>query len=138
MIRPRLPAAPGYTVPMRPKRVNPFSVLLGIVGIAFTLTASSFCLFVLRGVRPETARGATQPFEILMEKWGTTALVVELALLAIATFGSIAFDEMRHREVRGSMRKEREGGDRAGGRSPTPTGEQGSPPLPPSSGGASS
>jgi hypothetical protein len=123
---------------MRPKRVNPFSVLLGIVGIAFTLTAFSFCLFVLRGVRPETAKATTQSFEMLMEKWGTTALVVELALLAIATFGSIAVDEMGHREVRGLMRKERDGGDRAGGPSPNAGGEKVSSPLPPSSGEASS
>ena len=93
---------------MRKKSVNPFSVLLGVVGIAFTLTASSYCLFVLRGVRPETARGAPHAFELAMDRWGTTALVVELALLALATFGSIAVDEIGHREVRELLRAERD------------------------------
>ena len=34
---------------MRRRRPNPFTVLLGVVGIAFTLTASAFCIAVLRG-----------------------------------------------------------------------------------------
>ena len=100
---------------MRRKRPNPFTVLLGIVGIAFTLTASATCISVLRGVRPETARSSPQPFDRLLARHGTTALVVELALLAVATFGSIAVDEMGHREVRKAMReKRRSQGDDAG------------------------
>ncbi len=100
---------------MRTKRVNPFSVLLGIVGIAFTLTASCYCLFVLRGIRPETARSAPHALELAIDRWGTTTLVVELALLALATFGSIAFDEIGHREVRGLLRDERDRKAREGG-----------------------
>ena len=89
---------------MRPKRVNPFSVLLGIVGIAFTLTAACFCLFVLRGVRPETARSAPHLLERVIDRWGTTALVVELVALAVATVGSIAYDELGHDEIRRRLR----------------------------------
>lgn len=93
---------------MRRKRPNPFTLLLGIVGVAFTLTASATCVSVLRGVRPETAGNAPQAFDRLLARHGTTALVVELALLAVATFGSIAVDEMGHREVRKAMREQRE------------------------------
>jgi hypothetical protein len=93
---------------MRSKRVNPFSVLLGIVGIAFTLTAACYCLFVLRGVRPETARAAPHLLEQLVDRWGTTALVVELVILAAATFGSIAYDEIGHDEIRRRLRDERQ------------------------------
>lgn len=102
---------------MRRKRPNPFTVLLGIVGVAFTLTASAFCISVLRGVRPETARAAPQAFDLLLARHGTTALVVELALLAVATFGSIAVDEMGHREVRRALeeRRRREGDDGGAG-----------------------
>jgi hypothetical protein len=93
---------------MKRKRVNPFSVLLGIVGIAFTLTAACFCLSVLRGVRPETSRAAPHLLERMIDRWGTTALVVELGLLAVATFGSIAYDELGHDEIRRRLREERE------------------------------
>jgi hypothetical protein len=106
---------------MQRKKVNPFSVLLGIVGIAFTLTAACYCLFVLRGIRPETARAAPHLLERLIDRWGTTALVVELVALAAATFGSIAYDEIGHDAIRPRLRSEREplppppAGDRAAG-----------------------
>jgi hypothetical protein len=35
----------------RPTR-NPFYIVLGIIGFTFTITAASYCLSVLRGVRP--------------------------------------------------------------------------------------
>lgn len=92
---------------MRQKKVNPFSVLLGIVGIAFTLTAACYCLFVLRGVRPETARAAPHLLERLIDRWGTTALIVELVALAVATFGSIAWDEIGHDAIRRQLADER-------------------------------
>ena len=74
-------------------RGNPFYPLLGIVGFAFTITASSYCLAVLRGVRPETARSrGGHPFERLMDRHGTALLAGELVLLAIATAGAVAVD----------------------------------------------
>ncbi|RLS32161.1 MAG: hypothetical protein DWH79_08620 [Planctomycetota bacterium] len=100
---------------MRRKRLNPFSVLLGITGIVFTLTASCYCLFVLRAVRPETATATSHAFEQIIDRFGTTALVVELGLLAIATFGSIAYDELGFRDDRRALeeaRKSRDGDSR--------------------------
>ena len=96
---------------MRSARPNPFTVLLGIVGVAFTLTASAFCISVLRGVRPETSRQAAHGLDLLVSRYGTTALVVELVLLAVATVGSIALDEIGHREVRRRMRERNAGSD---------------------------
>ena len=93
---------------MQRKTVNPFSILLGIVGIAFTLTAACYCLFVLRGIRPETARAAPHLLERLIDRWGTTALIVELAALAVATFGSIAYDEIGHDAFRRRLRDEQQ------------------------------
>ena len=93
---------------MQRKTVNPFSILLGIVGIAFTLTAACYCLFVLRGIRPETARAAPHLLERLIDRWGTTALIVELIALAAATFGSIAYDEIGHDAIRRRLRDDRE------------------------------
>ncbi|MEI6256660.1 MAG: hypothetical protein WCQ77_08450 [Planctomycetota bacterium] len=73
-------------------RPNPFYALLGIVGFLFTVTASSYCLFVLRGIRPESLAEAPHMFEHLMNRYGLTLLIGELGVLAVATFGAIAID----------------------------------------------
>ena len=45
----------------RPTR-NPFYIVLGIIGFTFTITAASYCLSVLRGVRPtETLEQKSHP-----------------------------------------------------------------------------
>jgi len=88
-------------------RTNPFTVLLGIVGIAFTLTAASYCVSVLRGVRP-TALASAHSFDALMSGHGTAILAGELLLLAISTAGSIAVDEFGHRKTRRLLREERQ------------------------------
>jgi hypothetical protein len=74
------------------RRRNPFYPLLGLVGILFTVTAMSYCMAVLRGVRPETAARAKAGIEHLMDRHGTTILVGELLVLAIATVGAVAVD----------------------------------------------
>ncbi|NBW86067.1 MAG: hypothetical protein EBR23_04360 [Planctomycetia bacterium] len=76
----------------RPTR-NPFYVILGLVGFLFTITASSYCLSVLRGVRPETATDhGGHAFERIMDRHGTAILTGELIVLAIATVGAVAVD----------------------------------------------
>jgi hypothetical protein len=77
-------------MPRRP--INPFYPLLGIVGFAFTITAASSCVAVLRGVRPETAREAPSSLERLLDRHGTALLAGELVVLAIATVGAVATD----------------------------------------------
>lgn len=80
-------------------RTNPFNVVLGAVGILFTITAMSYCVFVLRGVQAAEANAASPPvaFERLMDGYGTTFLVAQLAVLAIATVGAVAFDSAEGR-----------------------------------------
>jgi hypothetical protein len=73
---------------------NPFYPVLGIVGFLFTITAVSFCLAVLRGVRPETARGPRPALQRLMDRHGTAILAGELVVLAIATVGAVATDHV--------------------------------------------
>ncbi len=86
------------------KRTNPFNVVLGVVGFLFTITAMSYCVFVLRGVQAAEANAAAPPaaFEKLMDGYGTSILVGQLAVLAIATVGAVAFDsaEGRRQEAR--------------------------------------
>lgn len=84
---------------MARKRTNPFNVVLGIVGVLFTITAMSYCVFVLRGVQAAGANAAAPPaaFEQLMDDYGTSILVAQLAVLAIATVGAVAFDDAEGR-----------------------------------------
>lgn len=94
----------------RPRR-NPFYILLGLVGVLFTITASSYCLSVLRGVRPETATDhGGHAFERIMDRHGTAILTVELLVLAIATVGAVAVD---HVDGRRELAARRSDGDAA-------------------------
>ncbi|MFM8892589.1 MAG: hypothetical protein ACKOTB_13380, partial [Planctomycetia bacterium] len=83
----------------RPPR-NPFYAILCIVGVLFAITASSYCLSVLRGLRPQDGSASPHVLERWMDRHGTTALAVELVLLAVATFGAIAVDEIGQRHDR--------------------------------------
>ena len=73
-------------------RPNPFYAILGVVGFLFTITASSYCLFVLRGVRRESLSTAPHALEQLMDRHGITLLAGQIAVLAIATVGAVAID----------------------------------------------
>ena len=102
-------------------RTNPFYALLGIVGFAFTITASSYCLSVLRGIRPAAAQeGAAHPLETLMDRHGTALLAGQLAVLAVATFGAVAFD---HFDGIRQQRERREAGPQPKSTRPAPSGD---------------
>lgn len=90
----------------RPRR-NLFYPMLGIVGVLFTITAASYCVSVLRGIRPETADREPHALQRLMDRHGTTLLVIEIALLALGTVGAITVDELGHREVRRGLEDRR-------------------------------
>ena len=89
-------------------RPNPFYAILGVVGFLFTITASSYCLFVLRGVRRESLSSAPHALEQLMDRHGITLLAGQIAVLAIATVGAVAMDhfegERQKRERASGMR----------------------------------
>ena len=78
---------------MPSRRRNPFYALLGLAGLAFTLTATSSCLAVLRGVRPETSRQGSTGLMAVMDRHGTAILVGELVVLAVATVGAVVLDQ---------------------------------------------
>lgn len=99
---------------MARRRRNPFYALLGVVGFAFTITAVCSCLGVLRGIRPETAAvSGTHPLDRLLDRHGTSILVGELVILAIATVGAVAVDHLEGE-------RERLARDAARGRSEAP------------------
>ncbi len=96
----------------RPRR-NPFYPVLGIVGFIFTITATSYCLSVLRGIRPETAT-ESQPhaLQTLMDRHGTAILVGELVVLAVATVGAVGLDHIEGERIRAARTAEREAASR--------------------------
>ena len=102
----------------RPAR-NPFYLILGVVGFLFTITAAAYCLSVLRGIRPETARsGGGHALERLLDTYGTTILGAEIALLAVATVGAIWLDHAEGERIRRQRAAERAAGERSGADEP--------------------
>ena len=91
----------------RPRR-NPFYAILCVTGVVFTITATSYCLSVLRGVRPETAAGSgAHPLERIMDRYGTAILTGELLVLAIATVGAVALDPVEGERIRAAREADR-------------------------------
>jgi hypothetical protein len=97
------------TMPARPRR-NPFYPVLGVVGFLFTVTASSYCLAVLRTVRP-TAASIAHPLQSLMDQHGAGILAALLVVLAIATVGAVWVDHVEGERIRArrARRDEHEG-----------------------------
>jgi len=104
---------------VRPRR-NPFYVVLGAVGFLFTITAMSYCVAVLRSVRPPTAVGmasAAHPLHALMDRHGAGILAAQLVVLAVATVGAVWMDHVEGERIRrqadklrGTERPETSGG----------------------------
>lgn len=94
----------------RPRR-NPFTVLLGVAGVLFTITAANYSFAVLRGVKAarDGAAVGPHPLQQVMDRHGTAILVGELVVLAIATIGSVALDHAEGERIRRARQAEREG-----------------------------
>ncbi|MGC4004212.1 MAG: hypothetical protein QM811_14275 [Pirellulales bacterium] len=108
---------------MSPKPpLNPFHLLLGIAGIAFTLTAVGYTMVILRAEKQTwIAEGheravtpnerslppAEHPFLKLLRNEGSTILIIEIAVVAVLACAAIGLD--RFRDIRAAKR----GGKRA-------------------------
>ena len=83
-------------------RTNPFYVLLVVTGLAFAITACGFGVMTFTDVHgPElldasqqesVGRMANHPLFEFLDKHGTKTMLIELAVLALATVGCIATD----------------------------------------------
>jgi hypothetical protein len=89
-------------VPVRrnQKFANPFYGLLLAAGIAFALTATAYGVMAFRDARPPAPENIApvhdvgdHPLLAWMNRHGETALMTELALLAVFTFAAIATDD---------------------------------------------
>ncbi len=113
---------------MRKQPTNPFYLVLGIVGFLFTITAASYCMSVLRGIRPEpTAAQRNHPLEQLMDRHGTSLLAGQLIVLAIATVGAVAVDHFAGERQR--REREAEQAARRAADAEAPAGEAPRPPA---------
>ena len=83
-------------------RKNPFYVLLVVTGLAFAITACGFGVMTFTDVHgPELLNAEQQasagrltghPLFEFLDKHGTKTMLIELAVLALATIGCIATD----------------------------------------------
>ena len=85
------------------KRVNPFYVLLLVAGIAFCITACAYGVMSVKQLHaphtPTDQMIADAGFVQFMDQRGATIMVIELAVLALATLGAIATDSYWTRET---------------------------------------
>ena len=85
---------------MRKESANPFYIALAIIGGVFAITACAYFMMALRALQPANEGGVAEPGIIMfLRHYGTHLLVGELVLLAIATFGAIALDDIRQRRA---------------------------------------
>lgn len=82
-------------MPQSPKQpINPFYVLLVIIGIAFSVTACAYGMMTVRAARSDTAqRGeATSGMVTFLDRHGASVMAGEIFLLAVATFAAMGTD----------------------------------------------
>lgn len=87
---------------MARRRRNPFYAVLGIAGFIFTITATSYCMAVLRVVRPapRPVAAGIHPLHALMDRHGAGILAAELLVLAFATVGAVWLDHVEGERIR--------------------------------------
>jgi hypothetical protein len=96
----------GLIMPRSKKSANPFYVLLVIAGVTFAITATAYGVMAFRDAQPATAADQSSmtneghPLLAWMDHHGETALMVELAFLAVCTFGAIGTDDYWQRRQR--------------------------------------
>jgi len=83
----------------RAEPINPFYVLLVIVGIAFSLTACAYGMMTVRGARAKTVADGSPPSPLIsfLDRHGARLMGGEIALLAATTFAAMALDQRRLR-----------------------------------------
>jgi hypothetical protein len=77
--------------------VNPFYVVLVVVGVAFCVTACAYGVMAFRAVKSESTTMAMEPEPGLMEfldRHGAMVMGGELAALALATAAAIGTDSI--------------------------------------------
>lgn len=94
----------------KPKEpINPFYILSGIVGVAFTVTACGYGLIMVRANRGQSLMddgGQVHPLLDLLDRHGLVILGAEVLLIGVVSVAAIVLDHFR------GKRAEREKGKR--------------------------
>lgn len=84
------------------KVINPFYVLLLVVGVAFVITACAYGVMAVKMLDPvevtEDAR-SSRDFVTFFDQHGMTLLLAEIGALAVLTFAAIATDDYWQRRA---------------------------------------
>lgn len=74
---------------------NPFYAVLVIVGTVFVITACAYGMMAFRAVAPQMPGDNPQQHPLLhfMDVYGSRLLMIEIAVLALATFAAIGTDD---------------------------------------------
>ena len=78
--------------PEQRKRTNPFYVALLVTGVVFCVTAMAYVVMIVVRLRPEEAAKPDHPLIAWLARSGDRLLLIELAVLALATFLAIGAD----------------------------------------------
>ena len=87
----------------QPKPINPFYILLVVVGVVFAITACAYGVMTVRGLDPHRAGEAG--LVGLMDRHGVTILIAEISILAALTFAAIGTDEFWTRRAAAHAQK---------------------------------
>ena len=90
------------------KPINPFYLALVPVGVMFAITACAYLVMSMRVLDPRRAEDTA--LIGLLERHGTTILVIELVVLGVLTVAAIASDDfwMKRFESTGERESNRE------------------------------
>jgi hypothetical protein len=88
----------------KPKEpINPFYVLVVILGVVFLITACGYGTMTYRAFAPG-ARGAEHPLMEFLDRYGMPVMAAELILLGAVTFGAMWLDGWRARQREAAQR----------------------------------
>ena len=95
------------------KPTNPFYFVLLVAGVIFVVTACSYLVMTIKGRDTSLGRQedpSSKRFVEIVDRYGFAALMIELGVLAGATFAAIATDEYwtRRGDYEAQQRKNKE------------------------------
>ncbi len=79
--------------------INPFYVLVVLLGVIFAITSCAYGTMAYRAIAPVADRDVGQGLMTFLDRYGIQALAVELTLLALAAFGAMGLDQARARQI---------------------------------------
>ena len=77
--------------------INPFYLLLVVLGIVFFITACAYGTMAYRAISPDKAEPSSHELMAFLDRNGMQLMGLELALLAACTFGAMWLDQFRAR-----------------------------------------